>query len=100
MTFLSVLYVTCRDAASEIRVSPNKTVTVEKANADNIKDEEGMTGLFPSPLSQDVVLLLLLNNNSSETEHIKTSECQCYKEWLLYLSFLSSHFCCIILYMS
>jgi hypothetical protein len=72
VTFLSVLYIICRDTASEIRVSPNKIVTVEKANADNIKDEEGVTGLFPSPLSQDV-LLLLLNSNSSETKHINIS---------------------------
>jgi hypothetical protein len=73
VTFLSVLYISCRDAASEIRVSPNKIVTVEKANAANIKDEEGMTGLFPSPPSQDVVLLLLLNSNSSQTKHINIS---------------------------
>lgn len=32
------------DTASEIRVSSNRILTVEKANADNIKDEEGMTG--------------------------------------------------------
>ena len=73
MTFLSVLYIIYRDTASEIRVSPNKILRVEKANADNIKDEEGMTGLFPYPPSQDVVLLLLLNSNNSETKHINIS---------------------------
>jgi hypothetical protein len=62
VTFLSVLYIIFRDTASEIRVSPNRILTVEKANADNIKDEEGMTGLFPPPLSQDIALLLLLNS--------------------------------------
>ena len=72
MTLLSVLYIICRDTASEIRVSPNRILTVEKANADNIKDEEGMTGLFPPPPSQDV-LLLLLNSNSSETKCINIS---------------------------
>jgi len=73
LTFLSVLYIIYRDTASEIRVSPNKILRVEKANADNIKDEEGMTGLFPYPPSQDVVLLLLLNSNNSETKHINIS---------------------------
>lgn len=76
VTFLSVLDIICRDTASEIRVSPNRIVTVESANADNIKDEEGMTGLFPSPPSQDV-LLLLLNSNSSETKHVNITQCQC-----------------------
>ena len=73
MTLLSVLYIICRETASEIRVSPNRILTVEKANAVNIKDEEGMTGLFSSPPSQDVVLLLLLNSNSSATKHINIS---------------------------
>jgi hypothetical protein len=35
-----------------------------------------MTGLFPSPPSQDV-LLLLLNSNSSETKHVNITQCQC-----------------------
>jgi hypothetical protein len=73
VTFLSVLDVICRDTAPEIRVSSNRIVTVEKANGDNIRDEEGMTGLFPSPPSQDVVLLLLLNSNNSETKHVNIS---------------------------
>jgi len=73
VTLLSVLCIICRGTASEIRVSPNRILTVEKANADNMKDEEGMTGLFPSPPSQDVALLLLLNSNSSETKHINIS---------------------------
>jgi len=42
-----------------MRVSLKKALTVEKANADNIKDEEGMTGLFPPPFPHDVLLLPL-----------------------------------------
>jgi hypothetical protein len=48
MAFLNVVDVICRDAASGIRVSPKEVVTVEKSNADNIKDE-GMTGASPPP---------------------------------------------------
>jgi len=59
VTPLSVLYIICRDTASEMRVSLKKALTVEKANADNIKDEEGMTGLFPPPFPHDVLLLPL-----------------------------------------
>lgn len=64
MTFLSVLNIIFRDAVPEMHVSPNKIVTVEKAKTNNIKDEDGLTGVFTSPPSQDVVLLFLLNSYS------------------------------------